>query len=36
MFQKAIDFFIQIINDDVSLLKNFSENIISELKKNQI
>ena len=31
---KAIDFFIQIINDDVSLdFKNFSEIILSELKK---
>ena len=34
---EAIDFFIQIINDNVSLeFKNFSENIVSELKKNQI
>ena len=31
---KAIEFFIQIINDDVSFeFKNFSENILSELKK---
>ena len=31
---KAIDFFIHIINDDVSIeFKNFSEIIISELKK---
>ena len=32
---RAIDFFNQIINDDISLeFKNFSDNILSELKKN--
>ena len=34
---KAIDFFIQIFNDDISIeFKNFSENIILKLKKQKL